>query len=156
MKADDFGIYGVTCISADEVEGTGALLSGMNVFLFTALQRFDSMIEVPANTVYERPWMPLSNGMNSGGHKASWHPKGLAIDIAFLKADVEIYTMFKHVVDAGFKGIGVYWNGTAYSMHLDLRPHSAYWSGHKVLVWTGVTQEKKWKYTSLFRDPKQP
>ena len=66
--------------------------------------------------------------------------EGMAVDIAFREEDgaVDIQEIFICALQAGYTGIGIYWNGIAWSFHFDLRPIYAFWTavkGHREIAW---------------------
>lgn len=142
MKATDFGKYGVLDFDQPEVELTGASLAEIQLRLMLSTQLF--------RTAIGRRVGLIRNGMTTGDHKAPWHPLGLAVD-GHLYADdgpVELSDIVKAALTAGFKGIGVYWNGVQFSFHLDLRPDWDFWSGEKDRKAGGLMGA--WKYGPLF------
>jgi hypothetical protein len=143
MKVKDFADYGIKNVSPEDITGTGAPLDSVNVFLILRADEFIGRAGLPV------VWLP--NGLTTGAHRATWHPRGLAWDLAF-NCDqklVKMYELWKLAIECEFKGIGVYWNGIAYSMHLDLRPALSLWGGVK-------EPGKEWDYFSVFRDPAHP
>jgi hypothetical protein len=91
----------------------------------------------------------LPNGLTTGGHKSKEHAAGLAADVGFYEADgpVDIRSCFAAALDAGARGIGIYWNGAAYSMHMDLRKPYSFWCGTK------RHRESEWRYLPLIINP---
>ncbi len=140
MNAKDFTDYGIEKVTAADITGTGAALDSVNLFLILKVDEFAKRCPYPV--------VLLPNGLTTGIHRSTWHPRGLAVDLAFDvdPATVKIYDLWKLAIECGFTGVGVYWNGTAYSMHLDLRPHVAFWSGRKA-------QRGRWNYGGVFQDP---
>lgn len=143
MKKSDFETHLIENFTAKEVTDTGAALGDVQLNLMIALQRFRSLIK--------RRVKLIVNGMTTGKHKAIWHPQGLAADIYLLPEDgiVPINHIFKSALAAGFKGIGIYYNGVMYSFHLDLRLDLDWWGGYKNPK-KGI---KDWKYYPLINDP---
>jgi len=141
MKAKDFQDYGIQNVRAQDITGTGAPLDSVNVFLVRRLDEFVGRAGV--KVVF------LPNGLTTGVHRSTWHPRGLAADIAFDvdQDEVDIYALWKLAIEVGFRGVGIYWNGVAYSMHLDLRPRLAFWGGSKA-------QGGPWDYSGVFTDPR--
>lgn len=142
MKVQDFRDFDVRHVKAADVTATKAPLDSVNLYLILHLDDFIGRCGLPV--------VLLPNGLTTGTHRASWHPRGLAADVAFgiKQEDVKIYDLWKLAIECGFKGVGIYWNGVAYSMHLDLRPVLSTWGGVKT---TGAD----WAYYSLFNDPRK-
>ena len=143
MLATDFKKHGITKFTPAEVENTGSALMYVQLRLMIALQAF--RIEL------DRRVGLLNNGMTTGTHGAKEHPMGLAVDGYLYPEDgsIEIPDIFKAALTAGFHGIGIYWNGTQYSFHLDLRPEWGFWFGSK----DGKDDPKGWAFSSLFITP---
>jgi len=142
MREEDFKIQNIYTFSPAEVRGTGAHLDDIQLPLLLALHRFRKTLR--------RRVVLLPNGMTTGEHTAPEHRLGLAADIAFIEADGKVLVeyIFKAALTAGIKGIGIYWNGSAYSVHLDLRGSFAFWSAVK------KHRENNWIYAGLIIDPK--
>jgi len=145
MHIRNFAEYGITFCKPEDITGTGAKLDDVSIWLIVMLQKFYVLM---CKTYPNIKIILLKNGLTSGDHRATWHPRGLAADIA-LSGDFKIYDIWKIAVSAGFGGIGLYWNGVAYSIHIDLRPRPkgfpALWAANKV--------DGKWSYGSVFSDP---
>jgi len=142
MYKQDFKDYDINNINRTMIERSGAILTDVNLMLILSLDKFCELIQ--------RRICILANGLTTGKHSSTYHPRGLAVDIAFLEGNgaINIYEIWKAAIEAGFKGIGIYYNGTAYSIHLDMRPRLGLWSGWK------RHGEKNWHYTGVFQDPK--
>ncbi len=142
MEKTDFEKHNIDNYTPGEVINTGAILADVQLRTMIAQQTF--------RTILDRRVGLLVNGITTGNHKAVEHPLGLAID-SFLYPDdgpTDSGEIFKAAVTAGFKGIGIYWNGVQYSFHLDLRSDYGIWGGYKD-VNLGL---KKWTYVSLLAD----
>lgn len=142
MKKTDFKKHSIDNYTPEEVIRTGALLSDVQLRLMIAVQTF--------RTILNRRVGIFSNGLTTGDHKAKEHLQGLAGDGFLYPGDGPIVTglIFKAALTAGFKGVGIYWNGAHYSFHLDLRPDYNFWGGYKDSA-RGV---KEWTYTSLLTE----
>jgi hypothetical protein len=138
MRESDFEKYGINHFTGEEIEETGADLKDINVDLIIALDLFRSILGYP---VYL-----LENGMTTGSHSSWTHPAGMAVD-GRTKGKLGVDRIIKAALQAGFKGIGVYWNGQCTSFHLDIRPNYAFWAGHKKEPGVG-----DWTFTSLFNE----
>lgn len=143
MKARDLRDFRLRHVTARAVLDTGAPLDSVNLFLAIRADRFIGETGLP--------FVFMKNGLTTGIHRASWHPRGLAVDGAFDcdQDRVRIYDVWKTAIECGFRGIGLYWNGTAYSLHLDLRPDLSFWGGAK------RDRNDAWEYFSVFRDPRE-
>ncbi len=142
MKKSDFKDHNINDYTPEEVERTGAKLADVQLRTMIAQQTF--------RTILDRRVGLLVNGMTTGGHKAIQHGQGLAID-SFLYPDdgaIDTNGIFKAALTAGFKGIGIYWNGIQYSFHLDLRSEYGFWAGYKDSA-KGV---KNWEYVGLLSE----
>lgn len=142
MEKTDFKKHGIVNYTPEEVELTGAMLADVQLRLMVSVQIF--------RTLADRRVGLLVNGLTTGSHKAIEHGLGLAVDGFMYPDDGLISTsdIFKHALTAGFKGIGIYWNGVQYSFHLDLRSELGFWGGYKDPT-KGV---KNWEYTSLLTE----
>lgn len=143
MKTADFKKHGITDFKPEEIARTGALLADVQLRTVIALQVF--------RRIMARRVGLLVNGITTGDHKAAEHFLGLAVD-GYLYPDdgiVDISIIFKAALAAGFKGIGIYWNGQQYSFHLDLRSEFSFWAGYKNKS-QGVTS---WAYMPILNDP---
>ena len=109
------------------------------------LQAFRTAIDRRLNFQY--------NGITVGNHYSEEHPAGEAFDIRFDKRDGiitwrNVKWFIKIALRVGFRGIGVYWNGKEYSMHLDTRPDFSGWKEKK------QKGKRKWIYSDLLSDPR--
>jgi len=131
----------VRFFSAEEIEATGAKLHRVQRRLIYALDDFRRALGCPV--------ILLHNGMTTGDHASYTHGIGLAADIAFREADhpknMRVLPMM--AVSVGFRGIGMYWNGVGYSMHLDLGMTFRQW------VRWHHHRETQWHEAALIVDP---
>ena len=125
----------------NEIEGTGSMLRDINALLIYRLNEFRRLIK--------RRVVLLPNGLTTGEHTNINHYIGKASDNGFCEGDgsVDIIKCFKAALSARFKGIGLYWNGIAYSIHLDIGRGYRFWSAKK------GHRETEWTYYSLINDP---
>jgi len=146
MVSKDFKDYQILHIKEKDITSSGADLADINLFFIIALDKFFGTLFVE----YGIHAVILFNGLTTGNHKSFTHKRGLAGDIAFAvsASEMSIYSIWKKAIEAGFKGIGLYWNGVAYSMHLDLRPSLAFWSMRK-------DETGAWISDSVFKDPRE-
>lgn len=137
MRKEDFENYGIVHFTPEEVEGTGASLDDVDVEL---LVRYDKFRKLLKRRVVFAP-----NGLTTGRHSSSLHPRGKAGDCHFVEMDgpIDARTILEAGLGAGFHGIGIYWNGFAYSTHLDLRKEYGFWSGWK------KHRQENWEYLPL-------
>ena len=130
--------FNISCVDYDNIVSTGANVGTLNIGFFVKLQRFYDIIGTE--------FYIMKNGLNSGKHTPDGaHYDCLAGDLAFY-VEVDPYKVYKAAVQAGFLGIGVYWNGKVYSFHLDTRASFGSWGAKKV--------NGSWQYYGLFRNPK--
>jgi len=142
MKHSDFVTYGIKYFTADEIVETGASLKDVSASLISNLNEYRRLMQ--------QPIFLLKNGLTTGKHKSKEHPAGLAVDIYFQndKKLNSVAFMVFNAVKAGFNGVGVYHNGNAYSMHLDI--------GRNIRQWVAIKPHTKkgWQYFSMINDPK--
>lgn len=132
-------LEGVRWFSAREVEPLLDPARPLDADLFLVLDDFRDMVECGVKLL----------SLNGGTHTAgSQHYKGKAVDFVLLKERDPLQVAHR-MLDAGFRGIGIYWNGAAYSYHGDLRERHASWTGWK----TGLPHSE-WVYGKLLRDPR--
>ena len=84
--------------------------------------------------------------MTTGNHKSPGHKAGKAYDVRVPKSTS--YDVFKMAIKAGFKKIGVYWNGKTYSYHLEDSDDVAFWTGKKPAPGVG-----EWAFGQLISNP---
>jgi hypothetical protein len=140
VKVEDF--RDIEFFTPGEVVRTGAALDDVSANLIIHYDRF--------RRVLNRRVVFAPNGLTTGVHSSPLHPRGLAGDCHYVEMDgpIDARTIFEAALLSGFHGIGIYWNGIAYSTHLDLRDEFAFWIGHK------KHRETAWEYHSLINDPK--
>jgi hypothetical protein len=140
MILEDFA--GIRNFTADEVTRTGAKLNDVDGSLLSAYDKFRDLVG--------RRVTLLPGGLTTGNHNSIWHKKGMAGDCALYEEDgpVSVSDVFKAALEAGFKGIGVYYNQIAYSFHLDLRPAYGFWARYR------EHREPHWHEVGLIVDPK--
>src|SRR5690554_947815 len=120
-----------------EVIGSGANIKDVKFETMYRLDNFRHDLGVP---VYL-----LNNGLTTGKHSSPEHPNGEAADVC-TGASMPVWTVYKCALKNQFRGFGVYWNGIAYSYHLDI--------GAEYRQWTGVPDGKgNWRFGSLIVDP---
>jgi len=130
--------------SEAEVAGTGANVLGVDFHLMLKYDKWRSNLNTRVDL--------LHNGLNSGDHSSEWHPKGMAGDSCTPDKEISPQEAFKAALKAGFFGIGIYWNGHAYSYHLDIGRGYRLWIAKRIIKDDG---SKSWQYHSLISDPKQ-
>lgn len=133
-------IFDTPKFSKKEIEDTGAKLEDVDFESFKMICQIRKDINSPIYFLF--------NGLTTGNHKSLGHPAGKAFDIRVPRKN--FYEVFKRAIDAGFKKIGVYWNGTAYSYHIENSATSAFWMGTKKAPGKG-----SWKFGQLILDPKK-
>jgi hypothetical protein len=141
MLREDFERYGIVNFSWDEAAATGADPRDVNVFWFVAAQKF--------RTKVDRAVVLLPGGLTTGVHGSWQHPNGTAGDVAFREGEGPLVPkrLVYAAVESGFLGIGVYYNGTALSMHLDLGPLVRRW------LWLKAHRRDDWSKYDLITDP---
>jgi uncharacterized protein YcbK (DUF882 family) len=142
MVIPDFEWYGITKFTSEEVSNTGADVGIVKLALMQALQKF--RMDERINRVV----VLLPGGMTSGAHQAPEHARGEAADISFrITQTPPITDVVNAAHQAGFRGIGVYHNGSAYSFHLDVGETYRSWSAFK------RHGDTRWTYGPMFVDP---
>lgn len=145
MLESDFIDHNIVDFTPKEITSTGANLEDVKLETMVRIQKYRSLIG--------RRVSIFKNGLTTGNHKSPYHPLGLAIDTGLYIEDgpVKPLIIFKSALEAGFKAIGIYWNGVAFSCHFDLRPKYAFWCGVK----DGRGSKSNWVYHGLIVDPSQ-
>jgi hypothetical protein len=126
----------------NEITDTGATIEDVNFRLIVAYDHLRSMINRPVKFV--------KNGFTTGNHHSKQHSAGLAGDCIINDKNtdtLQIAQIVECALESGFRGIGIYWNGSMYSYHLDLRDKYSFWTGIK------NNPGDEWKYDTLFVDP---
>jgi len=145
MLKSDIKDYNIKNFTWAEIKATGADPKDVNIFGMVALQKFRVHPYVNRSVVF------LPNGITTGGHSSFQHPNGTAYDISFRDFEKPDPLVPKHLVyaaeECGFKGIGLYYNGAAFSMHLDLGPEIRRW------LWMKQHRKDKFKKFDLIVDP---
>ena len=126
-------------ITADEIRSTGSNVADIDSGAFESMCKLRKDLDSPIYFIV--------NGMTTGRHKSKGHPEGKAMDVRIPR--LPFYTVFKAAIAAGFNKIGVYWNGKAYSYHLEVSPYPAFWMGTK----SGVGPKYPWTFSKLIKDP---
>lgn len=132
MLESDFSIYGIKYVTPREVRATGADLADVQTETIIKLNCF--------RTRLGRAVVLLHGGMTTGKHARPNHKKGYAVDITFREPDgpINVVEIFKTALETGFKAFGVYWNGSAYSFHLEIAKSFAFWykaKRHRATDW---------------------
>ena len=149
MHVNDFHEFDIVNFTAEQISDTGAKIADVSLITMLRLQAFAALCPLKI--------LLLKNGLTSGDHSSPLHPRGYAVDIAFdiEPTKIKIYDQWKNAIQAGFFGIGIYWNGVTYSMHLDTRKNIAFWSGRKNPLYNpDDANSKYWIYSGVFLDPK--
>lgn len=78
--------------------------------------------------------------------KSTWHKNGRAIDVTLggELGNAHVNDFVETMLDCGFHGIGVYWNGIAWSFHGDVRGKHQLWTGLKDVQ--KPSDGQKWTY----------
>jgi len=140
MDLNDF--HYIKHFTAKEVKATGADITDVKFELMMALEKL--------RIILGRPMILLKNGLTTGSHKSPTHPQGQACDFYFTNSHGAVFVnaVFKSIIKAGFKGVGIYWNGNLYSFHVDRREEYSFWSATK------PEPGNPWKYGPLIVDPR--
>ena len=137
------GFAGICHITAQDVLNTGATLDSVNI---RTIQAADAWI-----TLMCRKVVLLHDGLTTGQHESPTHAMGLAVDVAFDDSEgmLDVSHAVMMAVSVGFRGVGVYWNGTAYSMHMDLGMTFRQWA------WWKHDAADAWTKDGLIVDPRE-
>jgi hypothetical protein len=108
--------------TVDEIESTGAKFEDVDSESLICLDKLRAFLGCP---IYL-----LTGGITTGKHVAIEHSQGRAFDW-YTSADLLWHKTVGHAVDAGFRGIGYYWNGKKYSWHTDTRRLCTLWMAEK-------------------------
>lgn len=123
----------------DELEATGADLTKIKVGLMVSLMSYRAAVGEPVHLI--------KDGLTSGKHEPnSLHYQGCAVDFFVRSRKISIDHHVSLLLQAGFRGIGVYYNGKIITFHADLRSKFTFWSGVKTVAGA------PWKYGGLI-DP---
>jgi len=143
MTRDDFAL--LDNFTYREVERTGAKIKGVKFRTMWTLQL--------VRTKTKKAIRLMANGLNSGDHKSKEHAAGEAVDFAVsgVKTFAQVVKVIYAMLEAGFRGIGVYWNGHAYSFHGDVGAIRT-WAAIRIES-KGVPRKTEWKYYALLVDP---
>lgn len=141
MTKNDF--ESIKNITPESVIQSGARIEDVQ---FLTIHQLDT-----TSILLNRTIIILPNGLTSGKHSSPLHPRGLAVDFCLREVDGEIdpQDIVFNLVVAGFRGIGVYHNGAAYSFHADIRKDFGSWSRWR------KHREVKWKEQALINDPRR-
>ena len=127
--------------SAREIQRAGGKLAGIDFASFMVLQAWRTAIGQPVKF--------QKNGINSGDHDSEEHPDGKAFDVYTVRR-ITFRTVRRLVylaLKCGFRGIGIYHNGTMYSFHLDTGENRG-WVARK------KRRGRRWSYYPMIVDPK--
>jgi len=122
MTRMDFVNCGIKHIYPEDIIDTGATLESVQCETISKLDRLFGMLKVRCHLI--------KNGITTGQHVAPEHPAGLAVDF-WVESGPSHYEILERVLDCGFRGRGLYWNGKILSYHADLREHHASWCWKK-------------------------
>ena len=139
MKTEDFQTYGIVSFTPAEVRSVGSKVADLDLSLMVCAQKMRDELE--------RRMKVLS--LTGGTHKpGSEHYQGRALDFTLYPEDgpVLISDVYKAALVANFTGVGIYWNGAAWSFHVDVRSHFAFWSAVK------NKRASNWSYLPLTLD----
>lgn len=95
-------------------------LSKIEIRVLYKLQELRSLLRVPISII-------------AIIKESTWHKNGHAIDFVFNGKlnGLHVNELVELMLTVGFTGIGVYWNGVAWSFHGDVRPNG-------IQLWTGI------------------
>jgi len=135
MKYTDFDY--ITHFTSNEVIATGAHIEDVAYLTIKYLDRVRSLVDKPIKLIH--------NGLTSGNHTSRTHLEGCAVDFYVMDdiSHTEAVKVALYGVSVGFRGIGVYWNGEAYSFHFDTRNELGTWYGTK------TNKNDSWCYHGL-------
>ena len=137
MKPEDF--KNINYFTQKEIEQTGAKIEDVDLSTLSSLDDLREFLGIPTHLMF--------NGVTTGNHKSEGHPKGKAID-CHMREYPYYYKVFQAALKFGFNKIGIYFNGSIYSYHLEKSFVPAFWTGVK------KPAMKHWEYGPLIIDPK--
>lgn len=140
MQDNEFNL--INDFTKAEITNTGADIKNVSSVLIYKLDKMRNMLG--------RPIYLLKNGLTTGEHKSDHHRNGTAADFYLHEQDgfVSVRDVVLAAIYSDFRGIGIYYNGTAYSFHVDLRDELTIWNGVK------EKQSGKWDYETIRFDPR--
>lgn len=139
MKPEDW--KDIEWFTEKEVMATGADVAKVTK---TLMMRLDDLRDCVGAMILAH------NGMTSGDHKSIGHPEGRAADFS-LRSNLAPDKVVKSALACGFKKIGTYWNGVAYSYHVELAQDYAFWMATKA----APGPDHKWTYHPVNFDPRK-
>lgn len=141
MRSEDFEIYDIHNFTIKEIVDTNADFFGVELRTIKTLDIVRDILKVPIYLNF--------NGINSGYHESIEHKEGKAVDFT-IKNKKNYYKVFKTLLRAGFKGIGIYYTEDTmlYNFHADTGEYR-FWSGVK------LKNKTSWEYGKLIIDPKK-
>jgi hypothetical protein len=126
---EKYNIFGK--IAEREIVNTGAQLKDVDYDSFEILCNFRKILNSPI--------IFLFNGITTGKHLSIGHKEGKAFDVAI--PNLTSSKVFTSAIDAGFRRVGVYWNGSVHSYHLE---------NGKTGFWRGIKNSgEDWQYLSI-------
>lgn len=130
--------------SKNEILNTGARIDEIDAEL---MQRMENLRVMLNRRIY---LMFITTGRHA---TYSYHYTGKAVDFYLNPEDgvIDPSRLIEAALSCGFKGIGVYYNGTAYSFHVDIRfPYTNIWCAIP-----STNPKEKWTYMPINKDPKE-
>lgn len=106
-----------------EVERTGANFLDVDPYSYGLLNCMRERLGIPMYLI--------RNGITTGKHRARQHAQGKAFDFHLNGKGTPDRVVYA-ALHAGFRGIGVYWNGRAHSYHVDTRENYTFWKAERV------------------------
>jgi hypothetical protein len=124
----------------EEITKTGCTLESVSYELIMAYDAFRDKLGHPVCFV--------KNGFTTGDHKSKYHKSGEAGD-STIRCVSNFQKIFKCALDAGFKGIGFYYNHNtaSFSFHFDIGKDYRFWKGIKNVG------SQVWEYSDLILGP---
>ena len=147
MRSADFSGFCIRCVSERDIKDSNAPLESVDVHTIITLDRMYEYVKRDHQAVR---LLIAPDGLTTGVHNCTWHGRGLAVDLLFDSnpKHLDIYDMVKLAIESGFCGVGVYWTGAGYRMHVDMRPRFAMWGASR-------NGDNQCVYRSVFSDPRK-
>lgn len=144
MHLVDFEIHDIRDFKPYEVTRVGSKLAQIQLKLMVQAQMMRDVLGRRVRIIC----------LTRGKHKPkSYHYDGRAMDFVLYVEDgaISISDVFKAAIKAGFCGVGIYWNGVAWSFHVDTRPEYGFWCAYKKQL-SKKRRATTWTYIALTLD----
>lgn len=135
MDIEDF--RNIQFFRPKEIEATGAKLEDVDTVLIKRLDKLRNLLGLRIDLI--------KNGMTTGRHVSEGHKLGRAADVFIPTKNP--YKVFKTALLCDLTRIGIYWNGEAYSFHLEREYRKTFG------FWQKIKFNGKWIDIPFFSNP---